>query len=67
MANWLRHHIWQLGLGVLVLAGFGWVESVLMVVAVINLHHFIVDGYIWRLKADKDNRRVIESGLSAPA
>jgi len=45
-----------------VLAGFGQVESVLLVVAVINLHHFIVDGYVWRLRKGDSNRRVVESG-----
>ncbi len=33
-----------------VLLGFGVAESMLMVAAVINLHHFIVDGYIWKLR-----------------
>ena len=50
-----------------VFAGFGRVESVLLVVAAINLHHFIVDAYIWRLKKDDGNRRVMESGVPAPA
>ncbi len=34
------------------LAGFGMVESTFMVVAVINVHHFVVDAYIWRLRRD---------------
>jgi len=34
------------------LAGFGMVESVFLVVAVINVHHFVVDAYIWRLRRD---------------
>lgn len=33
-------------------AGFGWAESVLLVVAAINIHHFIVDAFIWRLRKD---------------
>jgi hypothetical protein len=33
-------------------AGFGWAESVLLVIAAINIHHFIVDAYIWRLRSD---------------
>lgn len=33
-----------------VLLGFGVAESMLMVAAVINLHHFIVDGFIWKLR-----------------
>lgn len=34
------------------LAGFGIVESVFLVVAVINVHHFVVDAFIWRLRRD---------------
>ncbi len=48
-------------------AGFGRVESVLLVVAAANIHHFIVDGYIWRLKKTDSNRRVVESGAPVPA
>ncbi len=46
-------------------AGFGRVESVMLVVATINIHHFIVDGYIWRLKKADSNRRVVDSGTQA--
>lgn len=35
-----------------VLAGFGVAESLLLVAAVINLHHFVVDAFIWRLRKD---------------
>jgi hypothetical protein len=35
-----------------VLAGFGFAESLLLVVAVINIHHFVVDAFIWRLRRD---------------
>ena len=50
-----------------VFAGFGQLESVLLVVAVINLHHFIVDAYIWKLHRGSGNRRIVESGLPQPA
>ena len=50
-----------------VFLGFGKVESVLLVVAAINLHHFIVDAYIWRLRKTDSNYRVMESGAPAPA
>jgi hypothetical protein len=50
-----------------VASGFGRLESVLLVVAAINIHHFIVDAFIWRLRKDTSNRRVIESGLPAEA
>jgi hypothetical protein len=33
-----------------VLLGFGLAESALLVTAIINLHHFIVDAYIWKLR-----------------
>ena len=33
-----------------VLMGFGIAESMLLVSAVINLHHFIVDAFIWKLR-----------------
>ncbi|MCB9738528.1 MAG: hypothetical protein H6747_04610 [Deltaproteobacteria bacterium] len=49
-----------------VAAGFGPVESFMLVAAAINLHHFIVDGFIWRLKKGDGNRRVVDEG-AAPA
>jgi hypothetical protein len=50
-----------------VFAGVGKVQSMLMVVAVINLHHFIVDGYIWRLKRGDRNRTILDAGTAAPS
>ncbi len=50
-----------------VLAGFGRIESVMLVVAAINIHHFIVDAFIWKLGRDAGNRRVVEAGVPAPA
>lgn len=52
-----------------VMAGRGYVESIIMVVAAINIHHFIVDGYIWRLKKSDSNRQIVdtEAPISAPA
>ena len=48
------------------LVGFGEVESMLLVVAAINLHHFIVDAYIWRF-GDKDrNRRIAQETAPTP-
>jgi len=46
--------------------GYGPVESVLVVVAAINIHHFIVDAYIWRLRKADPNRSIVDS-LAAPA
>jgi hypothetical protein len=47
------------------LAGFGLVESMLLVIAAINVHHFIVDAYIWKLRPGDSNRRVVEAGAPA--
>lgn len=41
--------------------GFGAAESVLLVAAAVNIHHFIVDAYIWRLGKQDSNRRVVEA------
>jgi hypothetical protein len=44
------------------LAGFGQAESMLLVIAVINVHHFIVDRYIWRLGRDRNARHLAPEG-----
>jgi hypothetical protein len=44
------------------MAGFGLTESILLCVVAINLHHFIVDAYIWRLKKGDRNRAIVEAG-----
>ncbi len=41
-----------------VMAGFGLAESVLLTVATINVHHFIVDAYVWRLRGDANYKVV---------
>jgi hypothetical protein len=41
------------------LAGFGQVESTLMVLAAVNIHHFVVDGYIWRIRKDHNYATVV--------
>ncbi|MDJ0853358.1 MAG: hypothetical protein QNK04_33755 [Myxococcota bacterium] len=46
-------------------AGFGMVESTKLVFSAINIHHFIVDGFIWRLGAGGRNRQVVEAGAAA--
>ena len=43
-----------------VFAGFGLLESVLLVTAAINIHHFVVDAYVWRLKKGDSNRRIVD-------
>jgi len=49
-----------------VAAGFGLAESALLVVATINIHHFIVDAYIWKLRRDR-NYRIVRDAEAAPA
>ncbi len=41
-----------------VAAGFGLAESMLLVIAVVNIHHFVVDMFIWRLRRDPGYREV---------
>jgi hypothetical protein len=50
-----------------VLLGFGPVESALLVLAAINIHHFVVDAYIWRLKKTDGNRRIVDALSPVPA
>ncbi|HSB72139.1 MAG TPA: hypothetical protein VLT62_22655, partial [Candidatus Methylomirabilis sp.] len=42
-------------------SGFGMVESTLLTVAAINIHHFVVDAYIWRFSGGDRNRRIAEA------
>ena len=45
-----------------VFVGFGMVESLLLVIAAINIHHFVVDAYIWRVSKGGSNRSIVQSG-----
>ena len=47
------------------LVGFAYAQTLLLVVAVINIHHFIVDAFIWRLRKDP-NYKVV-AAAPAPA
>jgi hypothetical protein len=40
--------------------GFGVFESVLVVTAAVNVHHFIVDAFIWRFRSGDSNRNIVE-------
>ncbi len=40
-------------------AGFGLAESMLLGIAVINIHHFVVDAYIWKLRKDPNYEIVV--------
>jgi hypothetical protein len=44
--------------------GFGAVESILLVIAMINVHHFVVDAFIWRVRRDDRNRRIVEGAAT---
>lgn len=48
-------------------AGMGFVQSKVAVIAGINIHHFIVDGFIWKFKAGGANRKVVDEEIPAPA
>jgi hypothetical protein len=45
-------------------AGFPLSQSLLLVSAVVNIHHFVVDRYIWRLRRDP-NYRIVVGGASS--
>jgi len=40
--------------------GFGVFESVLVVTAAINVHHFVVDAFIWRFGSGDSNRTIVD-------
>lgn len=48
-------------------AGFGLLQSVALVVAAINIHHFVVDAFIWRLRPGGANRRITEASQPVAA
>jgi hypothetical protein len=45
--------------------GFDYYDSRLVSVAIINIHHFIVDAYIWKLGRADSNRQVVEAVAAA--
>lgn len=62
----LGYALFKIWPGAFMVLGFGWAESVLLVGAMINIHHFVVDAFIWRLRRDS-NYRVVTGGLPAAA
>jgi hypothetical protein len=54
--GWLLFEVWPYAY---VLAGFTLSESMLLCVAAINVHHFIVDRGIWRIRRDPNYRIVV--------
>ncbi len=68
LAHALLFYAASLGLGYLLFyvwpfayrfAGFGLAESILLCAAVVNVHHFVVDRYIWRLRRDPNYEVVV--------
>ena len=55
--GYLLFYVWPFSF---LLAGFPLSESMLLCAAVINIHHFIVDRYIWRLRSDRANAGAME-------
>jgi hypothetical protein len=47
------------------MVGFELTQSMLLVAAVINIHHFVVDRFIWRLRKDPNYRIVVGADASA--
>jgi hypothetical protein len=47
------------------LAGFSFAQSLLVMVAIINIHHFIVDAFIWRLRRDPNYAVVTQASAAA--
>jgi hypothetical protein len=50
---------------IFVWAGAGFAESMLMVIAAINIHHFIVDAYIWRLRVPENQKALADQPAAA--
>lgn len=46
-----------------VFAGFDLTASLMLIAAAVNLHHFIVDGFIWKLRRGDPNRAVVEDAV----
>jgi hypothetical protein len=61
VGGYALHQCWPMAY---VLAGYGLVEATLMAAAVLNVHHFLVDGFIWRLRRDA---RYAASVAASPA
>ncbi len=48
---------------VFVMAGASYAQAMLPVAAAINIHHFVVDGYIWRLRVPANQQALSDSPL----
>lgn len=55
--GYVLFHVWPHAYA---LGGFNLGKSMLLVTAVVNIHHFVVDAYIWKLRHDPNYRTVVE-------
>jgi hypothetical protein len=62
--GYLLFHAWP---NAYLWAGYGFAESLLLTTAVINIHHFVVDAYIWRLRRANNQRIVAMAAVPASA
>ncbi|MFW2405444.1 MAG: hypothetical protein ACN4GT_11810, partial [Gammaproteobacteria bacterium] len=51
---------------VFVLMGASYAQSALLVLAMINIHHFVVDAYIWRLRVPANRVALAERAVPQP-
>jgi tetratricopeptide (TPR) repeat protein len=53
------------------LASYGWhldfTTSVLIVAAIVNIHHFMIDGVVWKLRNPRVGRVLVGADAAAPA
>jgi hypothetical protein len=61
--GYLLFQVWPVGLAFF---GASYAESAILAAAVINIHHFLVDGFIWKLRNDR-NYAVVTQGAALPA
>jgi hypothetical protein len=61
--GYLLFQAWPAGLEFF---GATYAESAILVAAVVNLHHFLVDGFIWKIRKDR-NYAVVAQGAAAAA
>ena len=50
---------------IFVWAGAGVAESMMLVIAIINVHHFVVDAYIWRLRLPANRTALVDRAKRA--
>jgi tetratricopeptide (TPR) repeat protein len=53
------------------LASYGWhldfTTSVFIVAAIVNIHHFMIDGVVWKLRSARVGRVLVQTGAAATA